>query len=257
MLFSGNSLGQQLNIYPTIVNFQLSEPGSVQTQTINITNNSDKKQTIESYFGDWNRKEDGGHEYFEGSTQPFSCAGWAQMNTNLLEIAPGESTQLILTLKAPEDPAELEKMKWCMLFLQGSSIKEAPEASETQMETRINEIIRFGIHVYQTPAKMNLISAVAQDLNQNEENPEFFFLDLENNGQVMVKTKSYLELTNINTGAEFRGEIAECPIFPLGKRKVSLQLPAELPAGKYSLLAIMDYGDPNSLEAIERIIEIK
>lgn len=246
-----------MNIYPTILNFQLSEPGSVQTQTINITNNSDKRQTIESYFGDWNRQEDGGHVYYEGGTQTFSCAQWAQMNTNLLEIDPGESTQLILTLTAPDNAEELEKMKWCMLFLQGSSIKEEQENNTTTMGTRINEIIRFGIHVYQTPASMSLLSAVAQDLNQNEEDPNEFLLDLENNGQVMVKTKSYLELVNINTGAEFRGKIEECPIFPLGKRKVSLQLPAEIPAGKYSLLAIMDYGDPNSLEAIEKIIEIK
>lgn len=56
---------------------------------------------------------------------------------------------------------------------------------------------------------------------------------------------------------KFSTEKEECPIFPLDKRKVSLHLPENLPSGKYSMLAIMDYGDPNSLEAIERIIEIK
>lgn len=90
--------GQHLNIYPTIIDFRLNDPGSIETQTINITNNSDKSQSVEAYFGDWNRNEDGSHSYFESGSQEFSCAGWAKLNVNFIEIKPHESAQLIVTL---------------------------------------------------------------------------------------------------------------------------------------------------------------
>jgi len=67
----------------------------------------------------------------------------------------------------------------------------------------------------------------------------------------MVRKKTCLELTDILMGEEFRGEIEECPIFPLGKRGVSLHLSEGRTKGEYSVLGILDCGDPYSLEAIE------
>ncbi|SOE20473.1 hypothetical protein SAMN06298216_0963 [Spirosomataceae bacterium TFI 002] len=256
ILFSFGINAQQLSIYPTIINFQLNEPGSVETQTINITNKSQKVQSIQANFGDWDRNEDGSHEYLEAGTHKNSCAKWASLNTTLLDIAPGETAQLVLSLKAPDSPEELMRMKWAMLFIQGAKIKE-PEAEVVgKVSTRINEVVRMGLHIYQTPGRLDLRSAVVHELHQSEKDNKAYDLLVENNGQVMVRTKSYLELVNMSTGEEFRTNLEETPIFPLGKRKVSLHLPENLPTGKYSMLAIMDYGDPNKLEAIERIVEI-
>lgn len=256
--FSGLwSYGQQINVFPTILNFQLTEAGSLETQSINITNNSKTKQAITAYFGDWTRNEDGSHSYYEPSSQPYSCASWAILNSNLLELEPGQTAQLILTLQAPKDQSELEEMKWAMLFLQSTTIREPKKNDPTKLTAQINEIVRLGLHIYQTPGTLDFTAVSLNGLKQNEENSRAYDLSIKNEGQVMVKAKSYLELTNIATGEEFRSELEECPIFPLGKRKVSLLLPADLPNGKYSMLAIMDYGNPNSLEAIEQIIEIK
>jgi hypothetical protein len=71
----------------------------------------------------------------------------------------------------------------------------------------------------------------------------------------MVKT--HIELTNITSGEEIVSPVAEFPLFPSGKRIVKLDIPKDLKPGKYSLLAIADYGDANPLEAIEKVIEIK
>lgn len=256
-LASLNTNAQHVNIYPTILDFQIGQPGEVQTEVVNITNNSNSPQAVRAYFGDWNRNEDGSHTYYEAGTQQFSCALWSSVDKNLIELAPGESKQIVLTLTGSENIQDFEKMKWAMLFLESTEIKEPIKPEENKVITRINDVIRFGLHIYQTPPSLNKYAVDLQSLDQSPEDGNYFDLGIENQSELMIYSRSHLELTNIETGEEFSTEKEECPIFPLGKRKVSLHLPENLPSGKYSMLAIMDYGDPNSLEAIERIIEIK
>ncbi|KPM47879.1 hypothetical protein [Jiulongibacter sediminis] len=239
------------------MDFLLNAPNERQTQVINITNKSESSQTVQLYAGDWARKEDGGHEYFEGGSKPYSCAKWLEIGSRFLTIGPGETASVPITLEAPSDAESMESMKWAMLFIQGSEIREKIDERAPGIKTNIKEIIRFGVHIYQTPPSVTKLSARAEALNVNEETPGLYDLKVINNGGVMLKTTSFLELTNIATGEEFQGEPIECPIFPMGKRTVNLPLPENLPKGQYSMLAILDYGDPNSLEAIEKIITVE
>lgn len=257
LLFSQLTRAQVLSVNPVKLSFDLGSPNSTQTQVINITNNSDINQALEIYTGDWNRKEDGSHGYFAAGSTPYSCATWVTTNTNFLNIPPGETERVVVTLQAPERAEDLEKMKWAMLYLQGSKVRERVQEMNENLQTRVNEVMRFGIHIYQTPPHLKELSASVQNLEANPKTAGLYNLEVLNTGSVMAKVKSFLELTNVATGEEFRGEVEECPIFPSGKRIMSLALPKDLPKGQYSMLAILDYGDPNSLEAIEKVITVE
>ncbi len=257
LLYPSFSNAQSISVMPTTLTFNLSTPGNTQTQTINIINNSNETQAVEIYFGDWMREIDGKHIYYAPGTQPYSCSKWANSNTNFLEIEPNSSKQVTVTLQAPENAEDLEKMKWSMLFIQSAKVKQKSQQMREGLNTLINEIVRMGIHIYQVPNAINSLSARAVNLTENSTEKSQYDFEIENNGQLMVRTSSFLELTNVETGEEFKSQIEECPIFPLAKRIVSLHLPDNLPKGKYSMLAVLDYGDPNSLEAVERTIEIK
>jgi hypothetical protein len=248
---------QQLSIYPATLRYSVNNTGSSETQTINITNKSDKNQAVEIYLGDWTRNEDGSHSYFDPGSQTYSCANWVELNTKFLNIPPNGTAQVIVTLRVPNSPESIEAMKWAMLYIQGSEFRDKLDEGSSKLNTRVNEVLRFGVHIYQTPSGLNLLEAKAVTLVQNQEEVNVFDFKIENSGGVMIKTKSHLELTNISTGQEFKSDVEECPIFPLGKRVVSLHLPEGIPKGQYSMLGILDYGNPNSLEAIEQIVEIK
>jgi hypothetical protein len=256
-IFISNVFGQQININPSIINFHIGNPGASETQIITITNNSDQIQAFEISFGDWERTESGAHKYYLPNTMPFSCASWARLNKNFLELKPGESDQLIVTLQAPDDPKELEKMKWAMVFIQGATLKTPELNGPTEVRAFINEIVRVGVHVYQTP--FSLASQALKAVYLNESKDEKFTYDflIENEGNTHLMVKTHIELTNITSGEEIVSPVAEFPLFPSGKRIVKLDIPKDLKPGKYSLLAIADYGDANPLEAIEKVIEIK
>lgn len=78
-----------------------------------------------------------------------------------------------------------------------------------------------------------------------------------NTGDVMLNCKAHLELTNVANGKEVKFENIEFPVFPGGKRKVKLTIPADMAQGKYSALAVLDLGEDIALEALEKDIEIK
>ena len=248
---------QEISINPVKIYYDLSSPNSTQTQTINITNNSDINQALEIYTGDWIRNEDGSHSYYDAGTRPYSCANWIKVSSNFLSIPPGETERLIITVQAPANKEELNSMKWAMLYLQGSKIKEHIQESGGNLQTKVNEVMRFGVHVYQTPAHLTKPLAKLESLTETPNNAGKYDLLVVNNGDVMVNIQSFLELTNVETGDTFAGEVAECPIFPNGTRKLTLSLPKKLPKGKYSMLGIMDYGNPDALEAVEKIILIE
>ncbi len=134
-----------------------------------------------------------------------------RINTNFLNIPPKGSAQVMVTIRAPDSPEALEAMKWAMLYIQGSEFKEKLDVSSSRLRTKIKEVLRFGVHLYQTPSKLNLMKAKALALSQNLEEANVFDFQFVNNGGVMLRAKTYLELTNITTGQEFKSEVEECP----------------------------------------------
>jgi hypothetical protein len=257
LIFAVNVFAQQVNINPSIINFHLDNPGAIETKTLSITNNSDEVQVFEINMGDWIRKDNGDHQYFEPNTKPFSCANWVKINKNFIEVGPKATEELIITLQAPEDQEALESMRWAMLFIQGAVVKKPQDQDNANVNAVINEIVRVGIHIYQTPFNLSSKEIKAIALNPNPEEANVYDFSLENTGSTMVIVKTHVELTNVQSGEEVIAPKAEFPIFPGAKRIVQMELPQNLKPGKYSLLAIADYGEDNPLEAIEKVIEIK
>ena len=256
-LFVLELFAQQININPSIVEFHLQNIGAAETQVVTITNNSTKPQSFELSLGDWNRKSDGAHDYFKPNTKPYSCASWLSFDKNFIEIPAGQSGEITLTIQAPKNVQELESMKWAMLFVQGANLKKPVVNGPNEAKASIQEIIRMGIHVYQTPPNLTEMSAKAIGLKVTKENNKIYDFEIENTGKVMITGKAHLEITNLSNSQEIVTEVQEFPVFPGGKRTVPLELPTTLKAGKYSILAILDYGDNSPLEAVEKSIEIK
>ena len=251
------SFGQQININPSIIHFHLGNPGAAEVQTLNLTNNSTEVQRFELSLGDWIRTETGGHQYFPPQTKPFSCAAWIQLNKNFVEVQPGTTEEILVNIQAPDNQEDLEKMKWAMIFIQGAVLKKTEEPIDGKARAVISEVVRVGVHVYQTPPSINDQSLKALGLEFNKEEANVYDFLVENTGGIMLNVKAHAELTNIATGEEIMAPKVDMPIFPGGKRKIQLELPKDIKPGKYSLLAIADYGESNPLEAIEKVIEIK
>lgn len=77
-----------------------------------------------------------------------------------------------------------------------------------------------------------------------------YMLRSKNDGDVIIKCKSYLEITNLNTVETVNVDSDELTIFPNEIKTSIFILPTDLAGGEYSVLGILGYGDQYPLEAI-------
>jgi len=256
ILLSVTLFAQRVSIQPSILDFHLG-PKGVQAQPISITNLSDHKIAFRAYLADWLRDSTGNHQYFKPDTLKRSCASWVHLNKNFIEIEPGKTGELLVQLQAPADTTSFRQMKWAMLFLQSTDEQDAASRANKAMQTQVKELLRIGIHVYQTPPLLTKHQAKAISFLPLDAEKNSYQMTMQNTGDVMLQCKSYIELTNIANGKEYKLEKVEFPVFPDGVRKIKFNIPDTVPAGKYSALSILDIGEDMPLEAIEKTIEIK
>jgi P pilus assembly chaperone PapD len=250
------SFSQKFAIQPGILHYQL-EPGKAQSQVVRITNTSDEKITFQAYLGDWLRDSTGGHEYYRADTLSQSCASWVKLNKNFIEIAPRKTEELMIVLRGPAEPNLYNKMRWAMLFLQSVQEKDSARGKSKVVKTEIKEVMRVGIHIYQTPPSVIKAAAQAVSLKKVDSSYNKYAFSVANSGQVMLQCKASLTLTAIESGQEFKLDKVEFPMFPAGKRSVNFEVPSTIPKGKYSALAVLDIGEDETLQAIEKTIQIK
>lgn len=247
---------QRVNINPTTLTFNAA-PGESSSQTITISNISNEKQVFQLSLGDWLRDSLGNHQYLKAGTLSRSCANWIKLDNSFIEIEPRVSKDIRITLNAPTDSLLLKEMKWAMLFVQNVKEQENHHKKKGKVNAVINEIFRFGIHLYQVPPGVNRFEAKAIDLRPDKAIKGTYNFLIRNTGNIMLQCRARLELTNMETGEEIKLDVVEFPLFPEAKRMIPLSLPGTLKKGRYSALAMLEYHEDMPLEAIETTIEVK
>jgi hypothetical protein len=245
---------QNLGVYPTALSFALAK-GNSESQVVNITNGSDKKMQFRLYLNDWIRDTVGGHEYYEPNTISRSCSRWVTLNKNFVELEPGKSTQVTIKLNVPDSAGIADEMKWSMLFVE--TVEENTAQNSKNATAAVQNLLRIGIHIYQTPPSLNDKQIKAYDIKPVAGQDKKYQLYCQNTGNVMIQCKSYLELASMADGQKIKLDPIDFPMFPQQKRYVLFELPANIQKGKYSALAVLDGGEDISLEAVESVIEVK
>ena len=133
-------------------------------------------------------------------------------------------------------------------------------AADKQMKTGIKVKPRIGVRVIQSP-KSNTnykatISAL-KEITQQKDTVRSFQVKIKNTGDKVLDGKIYLVLSNLETAKEIKAEPVKTTVYPGNSKMVNLNMPKNVPLGKYSLAAILDYGNNSTLEAVQMNVEVK
>jgi hypothetical protein len=243
-----------LGVYPTILEYHLAN-GQSESKAIHLTNNSPDTVQFRLYINDWYRDTMGGHAYFRADTLPQSCAKWMTTDKNFIQLETGKSTDVTVKLSLPDDGSATDKMRWAMLFIE--TVEEKKNIKEKGTQAAVRNVLRIGVHVYQTPPTITEKSIKVIDLTPVPKTTNTYQLLCQNTGKVMVDCKSYLVLNSMADGKETKLEPVEFPMFPEQRRYVVFELPKDFPKGKYSVQGVLDGGEDISLEAVENVIDVK
>ncbi|MBS1588215.1 MAG: hypothetical protein JST52_01245 [Bacteroidetes bacterium] len=245
---------QNLGVHPTTLEFRLAA-GQSESQAIHLSNSSPKKVQFRLYLNDWLRDSMGGHIYSDPNKLPHSCTRWVTIDKSFVELEPGKSTDVTVKLALPDSSESAEEMKWSMLFIE--TVEEQKAAQAKGAQAAVKNLLRIGVHIYQTPPGLVEKAVKVFDLKPVPGESNIYRLSCQNIGKVMVDCRSYIELASLADGKKTKLEAVEFPLFPSQRRLVVFELPKDLPKGKYSALAVLDAGEDVSLEAVESEIEIK
>ena len=242
-------------IYPAKLSFELDKGGS-KSQTINISNTTNNKFQLQLEFMDWTRDTIGKHIYLPAGLSRQSCAKWLSFDKPFVELGPGQSTTVTVTLKVPDTEEAISEMKWTMLVFKTVNENKVPD-KDAKWSTRINQVVGLGVHIYQTPPNVTNKELKMTSFSQVP-GKNVYRIACKNLGGVQKYGKFSIELSDNETGSKTALQPQTIPLFPQQNRYVDFNLPSNLPKGKYTATALIDAGDDDvPIEAAQKEIDIK
>ncbi len=198
---------------------------------------------------DWDRDEAGTNRFFPAHTTKNSCAAGLEVFPKSMVLGPGQSANVRVSLAAGEKvPANC----WSIVFLEN-------RASAVEAGRQLSYNVRTGIKVYgestsalrdglidamtlsDAPASPPPESSAPSATKSRHVAPPTLLVGFRNVGDVQLLVKGSIEVRRADNSIAHRADVATFPVLP-GSRRMLQQVLPELPAGRYVMLALLDFG---------------
>jgi len=242
---------QKISTSPTRINFKV-QPGASGRSRITVTNNSGARQGFQVNFGDFNTSISGKSQFSNKGVESRSCADWLSASPAVFDLEPGEAQDVSVIMDAPADSSAL-LARWAVAYVRLRPPADQGQSNGSGLSVRVNQSYRFGVYIFQTPPNATESKGEIVGLNYDE---DLFTIQMKNAGETFLTCNSYIELTNLETGSTKRITTRGFTMLPTINRNSVFRIPPEVQPGRYSVLAVMDYGNRDEVEAAEMEIMI-
>jgi hypothetical protein len=257
---SSVSFAQDFEVAPAKLNYDC-EPGQIQTKTITIRNHANQKQQFTLVVADMKLDSIKTPNTPKGtaseqSKTAKSCKDWLTVNPSFFDLNPNDKIEVKVIMQVPAGESSTR----------GALIQISPTEEQTalgadkQMKPAIKVRPRIAVKVVQSPrSNTNYKGSITnlKEITQAKDTARSFQVKVMNTGDKMLDARIYLVLSNLETAKEIKDKPQKISLFPGVSQMITLHFPKNVPSGKYSLAAILDYGNNSSLEAVQMNIEVK
>ena len=218
-----------------------------------LQNTSDKPVQASITRQDWDRQENGDNRFLPAGSSGRSCG--AMLSVSPLSVRVEPHTSRVVRLSVQGDSA-LSRECWDIVF-----VEEVPQRSATKGNS-LQYIFRTGVKVYvappslprdgavedmavvDAPAKAASSTASAASASTVSASPagKQIAIRFRNTGGMHLLAKGRLEFRRLDNSLATQVQIAEFPTLPGAMRRVLVDVPRDLPAGDYVVLALIDFG---------------
>lgn len=249
--FVWDTEAQKISTSPTRINYKVTPGGSGRSR-ITVANNSTDKQGFQVTFGDFSASITGKSQFSKEGTEDRSCASWLTATPAVFELEPGETQDIQVLIDVPGDSSALIA-RWAVAYVQLTAPENDGRGSGEGLKVQVNQSYRFGVYLFQTPPSATDSKGEISGLNYENDS---FTIQMKNAGETFLRCNSYIELTSLSTGQTKRITTRGFTMLPALSRNTSFKIPQDMPPGRYSVLAVMDYGNRDEVEAAEMEILI-
>ena len=247
--FLSVSYAQDFEVAPVKLNYDC-EAGEIQTKMMTVRNHANTKQQFSVDVSDM---------VFDDTIKSMknrSCKDWLTVNPSFFDLNPNESFDVKVILQVP--PGEFST-RGALIHVSATEEQTAFSADK-QMKSAVKLRPRIGVKVVQSPRSNNNYKGAISGLKEvtlPKDTVRTFHVVISNPGDKMLNGKVYLVLSNLETAKEIKDKPRKVSLFPGTSKTMTLYFPKEAPVGKYSMAAILDYGNNSALEAVQMNVEVR
>ncbi len=244
---------QDFEVSPVKLFFN-AEPGSSQIKTIVVKNHSNNSNSFLLSVNDFSINNTGQREFFPANSTKRSISNWMTISPTFFELAPNGEQQISISIQPPIDEYG---SRWGVINVRTAAEKMTFEADKDLAAGMVISP-RIVVDIFQTARGIGQLNAKIDQLREiesNEPGKRLFTALVTNNSDIIIQCKSYLILSNVQTGVEkiYPAKLFES--YPKNTHRITFDLPSDIDKGTYALAAILDYGNTSTLEGTQIIIE--
>jgi hypothetical protein len=221
--------------------------GATQTQKVTLSNPGEASITMIADFADWYRDSTGNIIYAPPSTLPRSCSGWLKIfPANQFLLQPGETKEVTVMINMPAGAPE-KSSNSMLTFTQLNTQRVI-----SKQGIAFNLAVRIGVQIYNVPPGVHKKEIDIDQFTDTlfKEAPvaeKQLLLRLRNSGELSAEGKANIELTHMGTGTKTALPAILFYTLPGAIREIRIPLTDHLLPGKYSAVALVDYGEDQEL----------
>lgn len=210
------------------------------TGVVTVRNDGSERAQATISIEDWDRSEDGGNRFFAAGTMQQSCAKALKVFPLALNLGPGESQVVRVTMDSSAMTANSEC--WSVVLVETT----VPEVNTTGRTLLYR--LRTGVKVYALPRGLTIdgqvadvavrSSGAADSTGAVKDTVEVAF---QNTGTKHVIARGKIEIRRPDNSTVVVVELPLAYALPGATMRVKAAVPS-LGVGRYVLLAVMDYG---------------
>ena len=207
-------------------------------QVIGIVNPSEETLKIRAYIQDWHYDPSGKPEYVETNSLPRSASNWITFNPSELTLESEESGTIRYTVDVPSEIGS--GTYWSILFLEGESLEAQDDIAIASFSVRVGHVIYVNIPPIEKAGSIaGILGQAPEDPSQSYQLAVQYF----NNGNAAQGVEGTFELRD-SFGETVRSALIDRNvILPESLRVLVMNFYGPLPAGDYTALFILNYGD--------------
>jgi len=255
LLISISSIGQDFEVAPIKLNFR-SNPGETETKTLTVKNHANQKMGFTITLRDYLIYKHGETKILPSESTKNSIAKWLTINPSYVQLNPNDEQTVQVTLQAPNDDYT---SKWGILSV-NTAKEQTAYSSDEDLQTGVNIMGRIDVYITYSPESGQQTRVTISNLREvttEEDDSRRFAVNIDNIGNKIKRAKVYLIASNLKTAKEKKFKPVTITTYPQSSRTIELPLSSDLPKGRYSLAAILDYGSSSSLEGTQIIINVE
>lgn len=241
LIMSANQVGAQGGaalVDPSSKLYTVTSTGEGLSGSLRVTNPAPTPIRLRLYLSDFTLDLDGQFTFSAVDSEKRSASSWVSFTTSVLDLGPHETRTVPYTVNVPAGAAA--GTHWTVLFVEGEPSDPVPGRSGASISVRVGHIIYVNVPEL---SSAGAIAGMFGDPPTEPGRPYVLMTQYANTGNAAQGVEGTFVVRNDHGEAVIEADVERSVVLPGTDRAFQVNVFGPLPAGNYTALMVLNYGD--------------